>query len=254
MKFTLTSLCLAFSCLLSAQNVGIGTASPAYPLDVNGSIRSSGNIYSSGFIGVGTTSPIYGVQINNASLAIYNTTDSKFWVMNYSPVNNGLSILENGSSNRLFFENGGFVGIGTTAPVYRLHVAGSVGVNGTLYVGSSTNIEGSLTVNDGKGIMRNATGSAQLKYYTRETAFTAVLAGDALSAEGSFGFATAGFTTVPVVMPADIVSTGGTSGQLYRVQMIIYGCTTTSCKVRLLNTSPSAVNYDVTWNVICIGN
>ena len=94
----------------------------------------------------------------------------------------------------------------------------------------------------------------QLKYYTRETAFSVALAGDALSGEGSFGFASAGFTTVPVVMPADIVSTGGTSGQLYRVQMIIYGCTTTSCKVRLLNTSPNAINYDVTWNVVCIGN
>jgi hypothetical protein len=55
-------------------------------------------------------------------------------------------------------------------------------------------------------------------------------------------------------MAGDIVSTGGTAGQLYRVIPIIYGCTTTSCKIRLLNTSPSAIDYDVTWNVVCIGN
>jgi hypothetical protein len=80
------------------------------------------------------------------------------------------------------------------------------------------------------------------------------MGGFALSGEGNFGFSGAGFTTTPAVMVGDIVSTGGSAGELYRMQLIIYGCNTTSCKARLLNTSPSAINYSVTWNIICIGN
>jgi hypothetical protein len=81
---------------------------------------------------------------------------------------------------------------------------------------------------------------------------TTILNGNELSGEGTFGIS-GGFTSAPQVMVGDIVSTGGSAGQLYRVQLIVYGCTATSCKARLLNTSPNAVNYSITWNIICIG-
>jgi hypothetical protein len=144
--------------------------------------------------------------------------------------------------------NGGNVGIGTSTPDEKLDV------NGNLRLTGNAAFSGNLTVNAGKGIMHNSQGSTQLKYYTREVAFGAALGGFALSGEGSFGFASAGFTSPPVVMVGDIVSTGGDAGQLYRVQLIIYGCDATSCKARLLNTSPNAVNYNITWNIVCIGN
>lgn len=253
MKLTLFSIGMLISYAIIAQNVGIGVTTPAYRLDVNGTINNTGNLYTSGFIGIGTTLPSYKLQVNDGSLAIYNSVDNVFWTMNYNSSSNYLAINYEGAP-RMVFENSGNVGILVSNPLYRLDVSGSIHASSNILADGSATIDGNLTVNGGKGIMQNTAGSAQLKYYTRETAFTAVLAGDALSAEGSFGFASAGFTTVPVVMAGDIVSTGGTSGQLYRVQMIIYGCTTTSCKVRLLNTSPNAVNYDVTWNVVCIGN
>ena len=227
--------------------MGIGTSSPDYKLEVIGSIHSTSNGYFEGNLGVGTTSPSYKLQVNNGQIALYNTTDSKAWFMSYSSASNYFYLSENGT-NRMVVMNGGNVGIGTSSPDEKLDV------NGNLRVAASANIEANLTVSGGKGIMRNAQTTGQLKYYTREVAFGAALGGFDLSAEGSFGFASAGFSTTPVVMVGDIVSTGGTTGQLYRVQLIIYGCNTEGCKARLLNTSENAVNYSITWNIVCIGN
>jgi hypothetical protein len=238
---------LVTSMLSFSQNVGIGTSTPDYKLDVVGTIHSTSNTYIEGALGVGTISPSYKFQVNNGNIALYNTTDLKTWYFGYTSTSNYFYLSESGT-NRLVLLNGGNVGIGTSSPDEKLDV------NGNLRIAANANIVGNLTVNGGQGIMRNTAGSAQLKYYTREVAFGAILGGFALSGEGSFGFASAGFTTTPVVTVGDIVSTGGTAGQLYRVQLVIYGCNTTSCKARLLNTSPNAVDYDITWNIICIGN
>lgn len=245
--FILSSILLVISGSMFSQNVGIGTSTPDYKLQVIGIIHGTSNAYFEGAVGIGTISPGYKLQVNNGQIALYNTTDAKTWYFGYSSTSNYFYLSE-GGTNRIVVENGGNVGIGTSSPLEKLDV------NGNLNVRSSANIEGSLTVNGGRGIMRNAQSTGQLKYYTREVAFGAALGGFALSGEGSFGFASAGFTTTPVVTVGDIVSTGGTTGQLYRVQLVIYGCDTNSCKARLLNTSPNAVNYDITWNIICIGN
>jgi hypothetical protein len=231
---------------LQAQNVGIGISDPLYKLDVGGSIHTSSNAYVTGSLGVGTTSPAYKLQVNNGSVALYNATDLKTWYFSYSSASDYFYLSE-GGTNRMVVANGGNVGIGTSAPQTKLDVNGGINAAG------SVEIEANLTVNGGKGVIRNTAGSTQLKYYTREAAFGAILGGDQLSAEGSIGFASAGFTSAPAVMVGDIVSTGGTAGQLYRVQLILYGATSTSCKARLLNTSPNSVNYDVTWNIVCIG-
>lgn len=225
----------------NAQNVGIGTSTPGYKLEVIGSARITSNAYFDGNVGISTTTPSYKLQVNNGSLAIYNTTDSKFWAMQYNSTGNSLSFLED-ASPRLTILNGGNVGIGTTAPSVKLDVAGNA------------NIDGTLTVNGDKGVVFNATSGTNLKIHTFTTAkFTAILGGHALSAEGSIGFG-GGFTTPPRVFVGDIEQTGGTVGELYRVQLIVYGCTTNSSKVRLLNTSPNPVNYDIYYNMMAVGN
>jgi hypothetical protein len=221
-----------------SQNVGIGNSSPIYKLDVNGIFHTANNAYVDGLLGVGTTNPSYKLQVNNGPIALFNTTDLKAWYFNYST--SGLFYLSESGLTRLVVANGGNVGIGTTAPAAKLDVAGD------------GNVSGNLTVSGNKGIIRNAAGNAQLRYYTRTASFTAILPAFGTSAEGSIGFS--GFTNPPQVMVGDIVSTGGTVGELFRVQLVIYDVTATGCHCRLINTSSGPVNYGITWNIICVGN
>jgi hypothetical protein len=235
-----------------AQNIGIGTSAPAYKLDVVGVVHSTGNILTDNYVGIGTTSPIYKLQVNDGSLAIYNTVDDKYWNFSYSSSGNLFHLLEDGAS-RLTVTNGGNIGIGTTTPAYKLDIVGSVRASSNLVIGGNTAVEGSMTVNNGKGVAYNPVNSTNLKVYPFTTGtFYAVLGGHKLSAEGSIGFG-GGFTSTPRVFVGDINATGGTVGELFRVQLILYDCTPNSCKCRLLNTSPNSVNYSITWNMVAIG-
>lgn len=228
-----------------AQNVGIGTTTPAYKLDVNGTINGASNAYFAGYVGIGNTSPGYKITVQDGSVALYNSTDSKYWVLNYSSSGNYFNINEDGTS-RLVIANGGNVGIGTTAPIAKLDVSGNVNVTGSVTLSSDLVLKGN------KGAMYNAQGSTNIRYYTRTAAFTLInLAAHTLSAEGSIGFS--GFTTPPQVFVGNITSNGGTTGPLYQLQLVVYDVTASSCKVRILNTSNAVINQSITWNIMCVG-
>jgi hypothetical protein len=190
------------------------------------------------------------------------------------------------AGNNIYNNNTGNVGIGTSQPTDKLHVAGdfrvvgNASISGTVFSDatntnfittasltsingnpiniSSANFLGNITVNNGKGIVYNAANSTSLKVFTFTTAtFGAVLPGFGLSAEGSIAF-NGGFTGTPSVFVGDIETTSGVAGELYRVQLQLYGCSTTggitTCRARLLNTSPNPVSYNITWNCMAIGN
>jgi len=99
----LTYLALA----ASGQNVGIGTSSPAYKLDVAGTAHCSVSGYFDGAVGIGTTTPNYKLQVNR-SIGLCNVTDTKAWAFNYSSSTNIFSVTEDGLA-RMTIANGGNV-------------------------------------------------------------------------------------------------------------------------------------------------
>lgn len=99
-------------------NVGIGTTSPAYKLDVAGDIRSTGTLRGNNLYldNLDATNWIYGV-----------TT----FIGNAPSNGQGHEFLRNGEAH---IGIGGNVGIGTTSPAFKLHVAGDQRVDGRVEV------------------------------------------------------------------------------------------------------------------------
>jgi hypothetical protein len=106
----------------SAGNVGIGSTSPAYKLDVAGTIRSNTSLFTTN----GTSATWDFTEISSTgTTSIYNAGGAE----------SGISFRFDGTE-RVFFANGGNVGIGTSSPGYNLEISGAAATNGVARVGS----------------------------------------------------------------------------------------------------------------------
>jgi hypothetical protein len=215
----------------STGQVGIGTINPVQTLHVNG------NTYLAGYLGIGSSTPDYSFE--------------NLWGYNYMFYGLGVGAIPNSTY---------LLDVGSSLPSRirgALTVDGAFTVNDNAVVNGNAAVDGTITVNNGKGVAYNANSGSNLRIYSFTTAtFGAVLGPHDISAEGAIAF-NGGFTGTPKVFVGDIDVTGGTVGQLYMVELQLYGCSTTSgtttCKARLINNSENSVNYNITWDCVAIG-
>jgi len=93
--------------ITSDGNVGIGTTTPAYKLDV------AGSVYSSNYFSV-LTAATYGPSDNSAAMQVFGSTGS-------GGLTNTIKFVT-GGSERVRIDSSGNVGIGTSSPTYVLDV------------------------------------------------------------------------------------------------------------------------------------
>jgi len=215
--------------ITSAGNVGVGTTSPAYTLDVSGTARittgtylgtSSGNVIVGGttsdliggfkFIAIGNTAVQYGastgtylrIESGAADTEVALKADARSGA--YPPMT-----LYTSGSEKMRITAAGNVGIGTTAPTYKLSVqstdtAGATGTGATLQLLSDTtavaNKGGSVIFGDAgnairamiKGMYIGPAGSGGgLAFSTAEDSGGAITERMRLNSTGNVGIGTA---------------------------------------------------------------
>jgi hypothetical protein len=117
-------------------NVGIGTASPTFKLDIVGTTRIAGNV-SGGFVGLTIKNNSTGTNASQISMQ----TNTQDWFLNVR-TDNHFGIYNNTAATSPFvITTGGNVGIGTTSPSSILHL-NSASSNGTVIRLTSTSTNG----------------------------------------------------------------------------------------------------------------
>lgn len=185
---------------LSSGNVGIGTTSPSYKLDLRSPLNTDTFAFVSG--GPGLTKG--GIYLGNdgtqySSLWFDNATNDLVIRQNYS---SGNLILGTASTEKMRITSAGNVGIGTTNPTYGFVVnrqSTSLSATGTMYIGASLN-------GGGKGLVIDST--------TRTDADAAVLALQIISRTGSttLGATVGGNVGIGTTSPGDKLDVSGNIG------------------------------------------
>jgi hypothetical protein len=148
----------------NSGNVGIGTTSPQYKLDVNGEIR----IPNSNYIYINNTAgtAIQAIGMDSGDNLVINTaTGGDLYLKSggstvFRAINNGdinIGGLSATASPLVKILNNGNVGIGTTSPGYKLEVVGAV--SASTYYGDGSNL-----TNIGSGSISAAGSDGQLQY------------------------------------------------------------------------------------------
>jgi len=159
-------------------NVGIGTITPTYLLEVDGNVSLNNTLFitSAGDVGIGTSSPVSKLDVNGtltlqptSSIATIQTNNTNArldfiadrgestliaFKFRDAAGNSALDILDNGN-----------IGIGTLSPTQKLEVSGTTNITNNLFVGENISIGGAslsdLTIVQGssnKGITLTGQG------------------------------------------------------------------------------------------------
>jgi len=130
----------------NSGNVGIGTTSPSYKLDVNGTIKGANDLILTGPDNTRSISLYYGTGWPYYSSSITQTGagegigGTRGLIINeqtgQTVSNYGIGFATN-ATNRMFIQHTGNVGIGTINPTQTLNVVGSANITGSMIIGNS---------------------------------------------------------------------------------------------------------------------
>jgi hypothetical protein len=113
--------------ITSSGNVGIGTTTPAYKLDVNGNTRITGNLNVNGVLRVPSDEGQWGqIKLRVPAGLSYGPNESNIFRFS-DPYGKYYGLyLRSGTDGLIKINDNGNVGIGTEFPEYKLDVAGDV--------------------------------------------------------------------------------------------------------------------------------
>ena len=283
-------LCAFFVETLCAQSIGINTTEPVSPLHVSGPAGHVLTIENSNSLDASVESNLifaHGLEAGNyykytGAIKSIGSNVSQARLGFYT----GASATPFGLTERLTIGNNGYVGIGTNTPDYKLDVNGpayfgnyigiqtpptagysldvvgtvrvqnDIRVNGILNpnnplaIGNNTSIEGTLTVLNGKGIVRSVNAN-QMKIKRVSVAFSAANfpPGNTVTS-GNLGFAE-DFTSVSVIVGQPFNGTGEWA-KIFIVPFNVDNAANT-CQFKLTNVSNSAIDFSGNWEIILIG-
>jgi trimeric autotransporter adhesin len=221
-----------------AGNVGIGTINPLMKLHVaktdsavavfENTQQLNTNVSNSLYFKTGNGAAPYtgaiktiGESANTARLGLYTYAST-------SP---------NQLLERLSITDAGNVGIGTINPLHTLDVRGDASVTAN------------ITVNSGKGILRNS-AAAQLRYdVIPVTSFANPLSAGFTVTVNIFY---SPFNAPPAVYAANI--TTFSTGNYEKVLVAISNVTVSGCTVNFTNASSAPITFSATWNIVAIGD
>jgi len=142
----------------NGTNVGIGTTSPSYKLDVTGVIRSNNEIIST----LGGSGQFRAIAGNYGAFIRNDGNDTYIPLLTasgdqYGSWNTLRPLRVNNATGDVFLANNaiaaihstGYLGIGTTSPSQRLHVAGNIQFTGALMPNGNAGSSGQLLVSQG---------------------------------------------------------------------------------------------------------
>jgi len=182
--------------VLHGGNVGIGTTTPGYKLEVDGTARI-------------TSALTFGGNVNNIIAGTGSSLDFK---------SNGNYNFRKGANTHLTILDLGNVGIGTTTPTTKFQVAGNSTYISVINTSNNKAIElGADSSGDGQIIMRDGSNNNKLLFYAEANANNYINNG------GNFGIGTASPTAklqvVGLAEHADnaaAITAGLTTGAFYR--------------------------------------
>ena len=239
----------------SAGNVGIGTASPGYLLEVNGTIATKSDIRWSGS------------GLNAADKKLYSPADGDLeWMTNnaagvhgFAVSNQGTKLVYLNSSGNSYF-NGGNVGIGTATPTSTLQIVGTGGASSTATM-TITNSSNSNTgygaqllfnnISSGSVVPLGQISALRENNAANYTSYMAFYTTDATNTMGermrisSGGTVLIGSTSVPSYNPTFVVNNNGG----FQETTQIYSNNATSYNMLRLSTN----NYVSSGNIYLMG-